>query len=253
MLSKSKIKLVNQLRQKKHRQLNNMFFVEGSRCTIDFLNSDTSLIDLFATEEWLENNDQNVKITNPIAVNKKELKKISALANPSDVLAVFELPSSETIIKIDNSNLSIALDNISDPGNLGTIIRTADWFGITDIYCSNNTVDAFNPKVVQATMGSLSRTNIVYTDLHKLLSNRPNNIPVFGAFLDGISLHEYEPHEAGIILIGSEAHGISNELTPLIDNKITIPMANKNIDNRPESLNASVAASIICYALKIRT
>ncbi|NQU33189.1 MAG: RNA methyltransferase [Bacteroidetes bacterium] len=251
MLSKSKIKLINQLKLKKYRQLNNMFFVEGTKGTQDFLTSNIPLVELFATQEWVDKHNINRTGVSATIISKKEIKKVSALSTPSDVLAIFELPKTKLLKSIDSENLCIALDNISDPGNLGTIIRTADWFGINNIFCSRDTVDAFNPKVVQATMGSLARVNIAYVNLEELLKSRPDGIPVFGALLDGQPLNEIGPQKKGIILIGSEAHGISKELLPTVDNKITIPLLNSSNSSRPESLNASVATAIICYALKI--
>ena len=249
MLSKAKIKLINQLKQKKYREKQNLFLVEGSRSVIDFLQSKTNLVNLYATENWLQLNDENIDSHNATIVSVKELKKITALSTTSEVLAIFELPEPDPESKIDIDNLTIALDDISDPGNLGTIIRTADWFGINQIYCSKNTVDAFNPKVVQATMGSLARVKVIYTDLKDLLESKPKELPVFGAVLNGTSITDLQPQKNGIILIGSEAHGISNELLTYITHKITIPSFKQNT-NSPESLNASIANAIICYALR---
>ncbi len=252
MLSKAKIKLVTQLKIKKYRELNNMFVVEGSRNVLDFLQHHNSCNELFATVNWLQENELSIKNQNTSAVTEKDLKKITALKTPSEVLALFELPDTNFNGTLITDNLTIALDKISDPGNLGTIIRTADWFGINQIYCSENTVDAFNPKVVQATMGSLSRVNITYTDLDNLMASKPKELPVFGAVLNGTPITEIKPHANGIILIGSEAHGISHILLEFITKKITIPLYNQNPTENPESLNAAIANAIICYALKIK-
>lgn len=253
MLSKSKIKLLTQLKSKKYRELNNMFIVEGSRNVLDFLQNDNSCIEIFTTDNWLQKNELGIKDKNTITVTEKELKKITALKTPSEVLAIFELPNTTFNSTLVTDNLTIALDSISDPGNLGTIIRTADWFGINHIYCSKNTVDAFNPKVVQATMGSLSRVSVTYTDLDKLMASKPKDLPVFGAVLNGTSLNEIKPQANGIILIGSEAHGISPTLLEFITKKITIPLNNPSSTSNPESLNAAIATAIICFALKIKT
>jgi TrmH family RNA methyltransferase len=226
-----------------------MFVAEGSINVIDFLKSGTMVIELFATENWLQSNELITKYHNTSPVSTKDLKKISSLSSPSEVLAIFKLPENTFNNIIDTENLTIALDNISDPGNLGTIIRTADWFGIKQIFCSTNTVDAFNPKVVQATMGSLARVEVKYTKLNTLFENKPKDLPIFGALLSGKPITEIQPQKNGIILIGSEAHGISNELLPFISHKITIPSYNQNATNNLESLNASVANAIICYAL----
>lgn len=250
MLSKARIKLINQLIRKKYREQHNMFFVEGSRNVIDFYQSRTPLIELFATINWVEKHSSIIQNTDPTIVTTKELSKITALKRTSEVLAIFTLPKTDFTGIVDANQLSIALDDIRDPGNLGTIIRTADWFGINQIYCSNDTVNAFNPKVVQATMGSLARVRIVYTDLENLFTSKPKELPIFGALLNGTSINEIGHQVNGIILIGSEAHGISNNLLPFITHKITIPLYNKNPNTSPESLNASIATSIICYALK---
>ena len=250
MLSKAKIKLIVQLKQKKNREQLKMFIVEGSRNVIDFLHSEIDLVDIFATNDWIESQNFNTNRFHTNEVTLVDLKKVTALSTPSEVLAIFKLPCTEFNGHIITNDISIALDNISDPGNLGTILRTADWFGINQIYCSTNTVDAFNPKVVQATMGSLARVKVIYTDLVSILKNKPNNLPVFGALLHGTSISELKPQTNGVILIGSEAHGISKELLPFITQKITIPSNNNNSNNSPESLNASIANAIICYALK---
>lgn len=251
MLSKSKIKLIGQLKHKKYRQFNNMFIVEGSRNTLDFLKSDFILVDLIATAEWIDANASALVSFDPQSASKNEIKRISALTNPSDVIAIFELPNQSNAIDLIPDSLCLALDDIHDPGNLGTIIRTADWFGIDTIFCSMDTVDAYNPKVVQATMGSLARVNVIYTNLEHLLTQKPKDFPVFGALLDGTPLNEVAPAKKGVILIGSEAHGISSTLIPLIDKRITIPMGSQESGSRPESLNASIACAVICYALKI--
>ena len=200
MLSKAKIKLINQLKQKKYRDLHRMFIVEGSRNTIDFLQSNTRLVELFATNNWIQGNSIVIQNNNISLVSTKELNKITALSTTSEVLAIFELPDTGFNRNIETDNLAIALDNISDPGNLGTIIRTADWFGINQIYCSKNTVDAFNPKVVQATMGSLARVKIIYTDLKDLLTAMPVSLPIFGAVLNGTPITDLQQQKNGIIL-----------------------------------------------------
>lgn len=252
MLTNSRIKLINQLKQKKHREKNGLFITEGSRNTLDFLASNFTSIELFGTQEWIDDNLPHLNSVIHSVVTKKDLKKISALTNPSDVLAIFELPKPNENPKLYQDSLSIALDDIHDPGNMGTIIRTADWFGIKTIYCSENSVDAFNPKVVQATMGSLSRVKIHYINLKDFLVNKPASLPIFGALLEGQPLNEIKHQDKGIILIGSEAHGISKELIQYIDNRITIPLFNLTGTGHPESLNASIACAIICYALQIR-
>ncbi len=251
MLSKARIKQINQLKQKKQRELQGMFLVEGSINVTDFLKSRTGLVELFATDNWLQSiNITNIPDYKTTIVSPKELSKISSLKSSPQVLAIFYLPQkSNSINKIETNSLVIALDGISNPGNLGTIIRTADWFGIKCIYCSKNTVDAYNPKVVQASMGSLARIKIMYTDLEILFKNKPTDLPIFGAVLVGSPINKIGKQKNGVILVGSEAHGISGELLPYITHKITIPTLNNDATNKLESLNASVANAIICYAL----
>ena len=249
MISKARIKFINQLKLKKYRDSNALFIAEGHRNVIDFLSGDIKLKYLYALESWFDkakctpdNNKFNI-------ANTDSLKKISALKTPPEVVAVFEIPDYEDLV-INRNNLYLALDDISDPGNLGTIIRTADWFGITDIICSKNTVDYLNPKVVQATMGSLSRVKLHYCDLAEAIRNTDNKIAIYGAFLNGQSIAEISSPASGIIVIGSEAHGISPEIGALVTNKITIPGFESNRNSKPESLNASIATAIICYAFK---
>lgn len=250
MLSKAKIKLINQLKKKKYRDVNKMFLAEGSINVTDFIKSGTNVVELFATNNWIQNNGSSISNLNVTEVSKKDLIKITALSSPSEVLALLYLSQIPEETSINQNILTIALDSISDPGNMGTIIRTADWFGIKQIYCSNDTVDAYNPKVVQATMGSLARVEVSYTDLKTLFQNKPKDLPIFGAVLNGKPITEIKPQKNGIILIGSEAHGISNELLQYITTLITIPSYNQSAQNKLESLNASIATAIILYALK---
>ena len=253
MLSKSNIKLINQLKLKKYREEHGLFISEGTINTLDFLNSNLNTTKLYATQEWLNKFSNNLVGVECHCVDSKEMKKISALKSPSDVLGIFEIPLIEKDTAADPNNFSIMLDDIKDPGNLGTIIRTADWFGIDIIYCSKHTVDSFNPKVVQASMGSLSRVKLIYMDLEPFISSLHSSMPIYGAVMDGESLNTEKTPKPGIILIGSEAHGLSTELEKHITSKLTIPMISRNELNAPESLNASVACAIICYALKINS
>ncbi len=249
MLSKARIRLINQLKQKKYRLTNNMFIAEGSINVIDFIKSKATPVEIFATENWAEKLNNEINIDELTIVPKKELKKISSLSSPSEVVAIFNIPKQDNKNLLDSDGLVIALDNINNPGNLGTIIRTADWFGIKKIYCSKDTVDAYNPKVVQASMGSLARVTINYTDLSELFESTSANTKIFGALLKGVSIKNLKPQKKGIILIGSEAHGISKELLKYITDKITIPQIGNTSINNLESLNASVANAIICYQL----
>ncbi len=248
MLSKARIKLINQLKQKKHRDAYGLFIAEGHRNVTDFLNSNMKLEYLYAVESWFlksgVHEDDKHFITDTIS-----LSKITALKTPPEVVAVFKTPEQSDFIP-DYNKLYLALDDIHDPGNMGTIIRTADWFGITEILCSQNTVDYLNPKVVQATMGSLARVKIKYCDLEETLHQTKNKMPVYGAFLNGEPVTKLKSTSNGIIVIGSEAHGISEKVEKHITTRITIPSFAIDKDSHAESLNASIATAIICYAFK---
>lgn len=248
MLSKGKIRGLRLLHLNKYRRKRGLFLAEGSVNVLDFLSGQLEVKELYATESWLREHEQVVTGIRQEIVTWHEMQKISALKNPSEVLAVMKRPE---YLLPDISSLSgyvLALDDIRDPGNLGTIIRTADWFGIRNVVCSEETVDAYNPKVVQATMGSLARVRVHYTDLKDWLSEKPGNLQIFGAVLHGDDIRKTEKPGKGILLIGSEAHGISKKLYPVIDKFIRICPAQ---DSGAESLNAAVAAAIVCYSFVI--
>ena len=184
---------------------------------------------------------QNIKL---YEISQPELSKISTLSTPQALLAIIKIPKSEELTtKSLKGSFSLALDNIQDPGNLGTIIRTADWFGLKYIICSTDTVDVYNPKVVQASMGSLARVKVIYTDLEDFLKN--TELPIFGALLDGISVYKTDFGNEGILLLGNEGNGISNDLLKLITFPVTIPRF-----GRAESLNVAISASIFCSELR---
>jgi TrmH family RNA methyltransferase len=250
MISKAKIKLINSLKLSKYRKENKIFLAEGSTNVLDFLQSNIQVIEVFATTNWLEKHASILNKRTVTETNQKEFEKITALKTPSEVLALFAIPEYPQIDQASINDLVLMLDDIKDPGNLGTIIRTAEWFGIKRIICSPETVDAYNPKVVQASMGSLARVEVYYTDLLNFLSSVSSDIPIFGALLHGKPLTEIKKPEKGIILIGNEAHGISENLLPLITEKVTIPAYQVASDCRAESLNASIATAIICYAFR---
>ncbi len=249
MLSKNKTKFVNALLSKKQREQMQLFRVEGSNNVIDFLQSGLEATEIFATENWINAHLDLISDHKSEAITEAEMKKITALTTPSDVLALFALPNQHSLPASQLSSLALMLDDIKDPGNLGTIIRTADWFGIRHIICSNSTTDAFSPKVVQASMGSLSRVNIQYTELKTVLTSLKQDVPVYGALLEGKSIQNISHSGPGIILIGSEAHGINPNLFSHINQKITIPAGPPSNSGKAESLNASIATAIICYQL----
>ena len=238
MVSKNQIKLINSLQQKKYRKLHNLFIAEGKKVIQELLDAQFSLAYLFVTKADLFD-------TNPAAtlISDSELKKISALTSANDCLAVFEIK--ETAFKL-TSGLELALDNIKDPGNMGTIIRLCDWFGISKIVCSEETVDMYNPKVVQATMGSLARVQIEYINLAAYL--KATDLEIFGTFMDGKNIYKSNLPSKGIIVMGNEANGISSEIEQLVTQKIAIPRFG-NLQ-QTESLNVATATAIFLSEFK---
>lgn len=236
MVSKSQIKLIRSLAQKKYRLKHGLFVVEGKKTVTELLASDLKLYKLFTVEDSFLAPAENTML-----LDAGELKKISFLKNPQTVLAVFEIPELD---EIKNEGLILALDGVRDPGNLGTIIRLCDWFGIKDLVCSEDTVDCYNPKVVQATMGSLSRVNISYRNLTGFLEeNRQENKPVFGAFMDGENVYKSTMPARAVLVMGNEANGISADIERLISKKIAIPQFGETKET--ESLNVSTATAIL--------
>ena len=240
MVSKSEIKFLNSLNLLKCRNKHNLFKVEGWRSIKEFLSSDYKLINLFVSNDFLKKS--NLLDSFPYkAVNQSILNKISSLKSPSQSLAIFEKKTSSYNLLSLKKKLVIALEDISNPGNLGSIIRTADWFGIKHIFCSHNSVDLYNPKVIQSTMGSLSRVNVVYLDLSKLIDNlKKEKFQIFAADLNGSNFYNQKINN-GIIFFGNESAGLSKKLSSKIINKIKVPSKNSRCD----SLNLSVSFGII--------
>jgi RNA methyltransferase, TrmH family len=242
MLSKAKIKFVKSLQLKKYRKQEQCFVVEGVKSVQELLASDFEVVLLLATNEFLSDN-RLPKTVETIEVTAKELAAIGEFQSNDSVLAVARFkPSSDLALELDE--FALVLDDIRDPGNLGTIIRTADWFGITKIIASEETADFYNPKVISSTMGSFTRCKILYTDLASYLKGK-KGARMFGAFLDGKDVHTVEFGRGGLIVIGNESKGISNELAGFITDRITIPKYGK-----AESLNAAMATGIICDNLR---
>jgi len=234
MVSKNQIKLITSLQQKKYRFANQLFFAEGIKVIQELVESNFELVHLYTTQ----NDFEEVSNDKKIIIHESDLKKISALATPNTCLAVFKIPAEK---KISESGLIIALDSIRDPGNLGTILRLCDWFGIGQLICSKETVDIYNPKVVQATMGSIARVNVSYVDLESFINK--TKLPVFGTFMDGSNIYKTSLPQEGIIIMGNEANGISQELEKLIKNRLAIPRFGTL--QKTESLNVASATAII--------
>jgi len=239
MVSKNQIKLISGLHQKKQRSTNQLFFAEGVKVIQELLQSNFELEHLYTTQ----NDFETVESSKRTLINEQELKKISALTTPNSCLAVFKIPVENKIIE---TGLILALDNIRDPGNLGTILRLCDWFGIKQIICSKETVDIYNPKVVQATMGSIARVNVNYVDLETFLSQ--TELPVFGTFMNGDNIYQSALPQNGIIIMGNEANGISKEIEKMVKIRLTIPRFGEL--QKTESLNVATATGIILSEFK---
>jgi TrmH family RNA methyltransferase len=249
MLSKNKIKFLNSIKKKKYRDAHQVFFVEGEKLVDELLNAEAEISALFATNEWLEQHQQIIdeKLIKSYGITNEELKKISALSTPNNVLATVKIPQTHYIQTEVAQQLSILLDHVSDPGNLGTIIRIADWFGIQNIFCTKESVDLYNPKVVQATMGAIFRVKVHYIDFKELLQefSAENDFIIYGTFLKGKNIYHESLSKKGFIMMGSESHGISKKWEPYIHQKLFIPHypAHKKSS---ESLNLSTATAVVC-------
>ena len=242
MISKNQIKLIRSLEQKKNRKHEGLFVAEGPKVVGDLLQAGYHARYLFST----------VERPDAERITDDELRKISFLQHPQEVLAVFEIPENINCqLSIINYQLSIALDGIQDPGNLGTIIRIADWFGISTIYCSLDTADVYNPKVVQATMGSLAHVQVVYTDLIELFKQLPPSYPIYGTLLDGENIYEQELTQEGIIVMGNEGNGISAEVRKHVTKRLLIPDFHTD-GLRADSLNVAIATAITCSEFRRR-
>jgi TrmH family RNA methyltransferase len=240
MLSRSQISLLKSLRIKNERVLNGLFLVEGHKSVIEFINSFYQIEAIYHTSSFTPNVLNLSQKINLFEISESEMDKISGLKTPQQILALVKIPKAiqlnNTILK---QSFTLVLDNIQDPGNLGTIIRVADWFGIKNIICSFDTVDVFNPKVVQASMGSLSRINIYYEDIVNFLSI--TNLPIFGALLEGENIYQTNFGNEGLIVMGNEGNGMRPTVEALIKNAITIPRV-----GNAESLNVGIATALFC-------
>jgi TrmH family RNA methyltransferase len=249
MLSRNQIKHLNSLRLNKYRKIHREFIAEGNTLVLDLLTSGLEIRAIYALPEWLENNingDQHKSIqVTELAEN--DLKKVSGLSTANEVIAVVRIPEWSIDMEDLSHQLVLMLDNIRDPGNLGTIIRTADWFCINNIICSEECVDVYNPKVVQASMGSVARVKVYYENLIEVFGKLIPGTIVYGTFMTGKDLSKTKLRDKGIIIIGNESKGISKKLFPFINEKIGIPAFG---ESESESLNAAVACSITLYEFR---
>lgn len=246
-ISKRQLKYLNSLQLKKFRKQHEAFVVEGEKSVIETLASDYQTLELFCTEVFAEKHATLIKKQSPpvFIVTEQELKKASHFQTNSSSLAVVKIPENEPPAPLPPNEYALVLDGVQDPGNLGTIIRVADWYGITTILCSPDTVDIYNPKVVASCMGSFLRVKVYYTELDTYFQAMENPL-LYGAFLDGHNLHQWSfPRKSGYLVLGNESKGIREYLTPLISEKITIPRF-----GQAESLNVAMATAIICDQVK---
>ena len=237
MIAKNQIKYIRGLSLKKNRMKEQCFVVEGEKSLAELLNSSFEIVELFALKDWI---DENKLVFDKIqAISFKELERISNLKSPNKVLAVVRMR--KQVILQQEAAVILVLDDINDPGNLGTIIRMCDWFGVKQIICSENTVDIYNPKVVQSTMGSLFRIHVIYTNLIKYLAKVTT--PVYGAYMDGENVKDIKINHKAYLVMGNEANGISEKVEKYISKRVAI----KNIGGNTESLNVAVATSILLH------
>ena len=253
MLSKNKIKLIQSLNRKKDRDELGLFLVEGNKMVEEALRSDYKIETLVCTSLFGESlSELRFNASEIIETDKDSIQKASLLKNPQDALAIVRQPASGKPQLQLNTSLYLALDFIQDPGNLGTMIRISDWFGINTIICSENTVDVFNPKVVQASMGAIFRVKCWYTNLENFLSEvSAEKTPVYGTFMNGDNIYTEKLTKNGIVIMGNEGNGISDSISQLITKRLTIPTFSSNT-SKSESLNVAIAASICCSEFRRR-
>ena len=247
MISKNQIKLIRQLESKKYRKREGLFVAEGPKVVGDLLRRYQPHA-VYTTSSSLPCLQPGTDVT---LITDDELRRISFLQHPQQVLALFPIPSEEAALEVATDRLSLALDGVQDPGNLGTIIRIADWFGIDTIYCSEDTADAYNPKVVQATMGSIARVHIIYIDLQQLFSSLPPSYPVYGTLLDGEDIYQQPLSREGVIVMGNEGKGISEAIRQRVNHRLLIRCFRQG--DTAESLNVAIATAITCSEFRRRS
>lgn len=253
MLSKNKIKQIQSLNRKKYRDEAGLFLVEGNKMVEEALRSDYVIETIACTSGFLQTHPEiHARVQELIETDHETIQKASLLQHPQDSLALVRIPGqSENAVNLE-SELILALDFIQDPGNLGTILRIADWFGIQQVICSENTVDVFNPKVVQASMGAIFRVKTHYVRLDDFLNDaKVNQIPVYGTFLEGGNIYSEQLSRNGILILGNEGSGISETVSRFVTRKLYIPSFSSEI-NQPESLNVAIATAICCSEFRRR-
>jgi len=240
LITSNKIKFIRSLKLKKNRDIHNCFIVEGEKMVNEIQNSSFVIREIYVTNNCSLRINDNIDVHN-ISVNN--LNRLTNLKTPNKVLAIVEKMEERFVLEDMSNGITLMLDDIKDPGNFGTIIRLCDWFNVKNIICSKDTVDLYNPKVIQATMGSISRVNVFYKDLVDIISNLPIETHIYAASMGGEDIQDINIRKNSIIVLGNESVGISNNIKQLITNKITI----KKVEGGAESLNVAIAASIILY------
>jgi len=242
MLTKNQIKHIKSLQIKKNRYNLSQFIIEGEKIVEELLLSKMSINRVFGTKKWIDINSSKLSLVEYTVVTQSELAMISNITNPNNVLALVNIDLQKFNYN-DLNGITLILDEINDPGNLGTIIRLCDWFNVSNIICSKNSVDVFNSKVVQSSMGSLFRVNIFYKDLISFFNDCPYDRAIYGTFLSGVNLKDIVIKKDSFIIMGNEANGISRSIELLVDKRLTI----NNIGGKAESLNIASATSIVLY------
>lgn len=249
MLSKNDIKTIKSLEKKKFRDQKGLFVAEGHKLVEELLGIFECVL-LSATDDWLRGKNQ-IRAERIEAVSSNELKCASLLRSPQDVLAVFRIPDSRASMESASGNLVLALDGIQDPGNVGTIVRIADWFGIKDVFCSQDCADIYGPKAIQATMGALARVHVHYMNLPDAIKALPSGTPVYGTFLDGDDIYRKDLTGKGVIVMGNEGNGISPIVGSLVSQRLYIPSW-PGQEPTSESLNVAAATAVICAEFRRR-
>ena len=246
MLSKNQIKILRGLQRKRARKNSGLYIVEGKKIVQEILDSKDDWVELYATKSWLEQYPEYVALENVYEITDKDLAQISSFKTPNDVVLLLEQKAKIDFLDVHSTDIVLALDGIKDPGNMGTIIRLADWFGVSHILCTTDSVDQYNPKVVQSAMGSISRVNIHYGDLVHMLTQLESH-KIYACDLNGESIYDASLKEKSILIMGSESHGISNEVRRIVDSTITIPSySNTEIDSLNVASAAAISLSLFC-------